>query len=361
MSCSARLGGLKAKLETERQDKANTANATVVLTSVSTIWQQKAVARYGSENPGVPQQRATSVANISAPYKHAGNAKGGSSRPASTLGMGGLSVNNGRINQPTGGGAMRAVYANTSQVMRPQPSIGAMNQRPTDAFHPKAAFQPGVIFSAVTHEHHYRQDRVDNTNANQTETNFGVTNSKFRKFVILACFENHVIALPILTHQGRGLSSKRNKHEFVSVRERSLEGIAAPSESKHAILWAELYPGFQKASAWHRMTDQCCLHFTKPYSHNIEHKCTISGKLENASTNRLQKLFQDAVINKAAGGGTNRAEFQTPLTSLQQSPTTPRGHTFPSQQAPITGTGYRQTNIWSSTRSNLSQSSISVR
>ncbi|KAL2063102.1 hypothetical protein VTL71DRAFT_6174 [Oculimacula yallundae] len=366
MSYSTRLGGLKAKLETERLEKVNTPSTSVVPISGSTIWQQKAAVRYGSENPASQQQHHSNVANSSVPYHHAGNAQPVGphplpGRPASTFGLGGLSVNNVKTFPQAGGGAMRSVYANTSQAMRSQQSIGAMNQRPTDAFHPRVAFQPGVVFSAVTHEHHFTQDRVDYNNANQTETNFGVANSKFRKFVILACFEQHVIALPILTHGGRGLSSKRHKHEYISVRERSLEGSAAPAESSHGILWAELYPNFQFASPWHKMSDGCCLHITKPYSHNMSHKCTISGKLENSSMNRLQKLFRDAVMDAATGGSTLRPDFQTPLNSLEESPTTPRGHSFPAHPAPRNSTGQHPSNIWSSTRSNLSQSSVSVR
>ena len=227
-------------------------------------------------------------------------------------------------------------------------------------YHHKTEFEPGVVFSAVTHEHHYRQDRIDRSNANQSETNFGITNSKFRKFVVLSRFEHHVIALPILTHEGRGLSSKRHKDEFVSVRDRLSQASVAPAESKHGTLWVETYPEFQYASAWHRMSDTCCLHITKPYSHNMAHKCTISGRLEEESFVRLQRLFRNAVLTAAAANISQTVA--RPLGStIEESPTTPRGPSFSYTKTSIAGSGPRKVNAWSSARSNLSQFSVSAR
>lgn len=190
-------------------------------------------------------------------------------------------------------------------------------------YHHKTEFEPGVILSAVTHEHHCRQDRIDRSNANQSETNFSIANSKFRKFVVLSRFEQHVIVLPILTHEGRGLSSKHHKDEFVSVSDRLSQASAAPAESKHSTLWGETYPEFLYASAWHRMSDTCCLHITKPYSHNMAHKCDISGRLEDESLVRLQRLFRNAVLT-AAAANIFQAVSRPPGSTIE-SPTTPKG------------------------------------
>ncbi|KAH6707828.1 hypothetical protein BKA61DRAFT_679228 [Leptodontidium sp. MPI-SDFR-AT-0119] len=336
-----------------------------VSSSASTIWNQMAAARYAQERSTAQQQPPTShptnaemsgmvfyQQSVSHPQ-----APATTQRSTSSIGIGNMSVND---RNPGQQGAMNSAYGNTGQSMRRQQDVGAMNKRPTDVFHHKAEFEPGVVFSAVTHEHHYRQDRVDHSNVNQTETNFGVTSSKFRKFVVLSRFEQHVIALPILTHEGRGLSTKRHKHEYISVRERAAQGYAAGAESSHGILWVETFPNFQYESAWHRMSDACCLHITKPYSHNMGHKCTISGRLENESFARLQKLFRDAVIN-AAGGSISQPLPRTPAKIVEESPTTPRGTSFPQLQSSIKGTGPQPTNAPPSARSNLSQYSISAR
>ena len=47
---------------------------------------------------------------------------------------------------------------------------------------------------------------------------------------MLSRFEQHVIVLPILTHEGRGLSSKHHKDEFVSVSDRLSQASAAPAD-----------------------------------------------------------------------------------------------------------------------------------
>ncbi|KAH7381013.1 hypothetical protein BKA64DRAFT_647846 [Cadophora sp. MPI-SDFR-AT-0126] len=314
--------------------------------TASSVWAQKATARYVQERPVVDQQGTTSYATNPAGYTHA-HVPGQST--VSSIGISNMSV---KERVPILHGAMPLVQGHNDQSMHSQHCIGGLNQRPTDMFHHKSDFEPGVVFSAVTHEHHYRQDRIDRSNANQTETKFGITNSKFRKFVVLSRFEHHVIALPILTHEGRGLSSKRHKDEFISVRDRIAQASAAPAESKHGTLWAETYPEVQYTSAWHRMSDSCCLHITKPYSHNMAHKCTISGRLEDQSFVRLQKLFRNAVLSSAA----NISQAPRPATH-----TTPRRPSFAHTKTSVAETGPRQIDAWSSTRSNLSQFSLSAR
>lgn len=202
------------------------------------------------------------------------------------------------------------------------------------------------------HEQHFRQDRIDSTN--QSETNFGIVNSKFRKFVVLAKFHQHVIALPILTHQGNGLSTKYHKNEFISIREGSLRALAAPAESTHGTLWSELYPRFIHESTWHRMGDTCCLHITKPFSHQISHKSTISGKLEPNSFTRLKRLFKDAVTDIDVRATTQIGPTRHPRDALEDSPTTPTGPVQYRQRSTV-GAGPRQSSTGTTSRSNLGQ------
>ncbi|KAH7323566.1 hypothetical protein BKA65DRAFT_481376 [Rhexocercosporidium sp. MPI-PUGE-AT-0058] len=333
--------------------------------TTSSIWDQKAATRCAQERSTIQQLPPTShpanppvsgTVGCQQDFAHV-NAPVVTQRATSSIGISNMSVNDRNLGWQ---GAMNSAYGNSCQSMHSQQAVGAMSQRPTDVFHHKEEFEPGAVFSAVTHEHHYRQDRVDHSNANQTETNFGITNSKFRKFVVLSRFEHHVIALPILTHEGRGLTTKRHKHEYVSVRDRMAQVSAASGESSHGVLWAETYPNFQYASAWHRMSDTCCLHITRPYSHNMAHKCTISGRLEDESFVRLQKLFRDAVL-KAAAGKISQSLPRAPAAIMEESPTTPRAPSFPQRQSSVAGTGPRPVKAWSSTRSNMSQYSTSAR
>jgi hypothetical protein len=66
-------------------------------------------------------------------------------------------------------------------------------------------FQEGTIFSTAIHEPHFRQGQIDPTNVNHTQSNFGIVNSKYRKFVVIPRLERHAIAAP-LTPMKDGLS-----------------------------------------------------------------------------------------------------------------------------------------------------------
>jgi hypothetical protein len=64
-----------------------------------------------------------------------------------------------------------------------------------EVLHHPEEYDEGVIFSTATHEHHYNQKTQQFGNPDQSMTRLGVVNSKFRKFVAVRRFANHVIAL----------------------------------------------------------------------------------------------------------------------------------------------------------------------
>jgi hypothetical protein len=156
-------------------------------------------------------------------------------------------------------------------------------------------YDEGVIFSTAYHETHYDQDRFDGDDINQTASNFGIVSSKFRKFIVVARFASHVIALPIYTHGGRGLSRKANKDEYVSVRDDDDRNYAAPAESKHEALWAYTNNAF-KHSKCYWMGDETSVRFTTPHPHQMSSKATISGRLDEDSLEKLQDLYRESLF-----------------------------------------------------------------
>ena len=98
---------------------------------------------------------------------------------------------------------------------------------------------------------------------------------------------------PIFANNWRGLEMKRNKDEYVSIRDIDLQDSAAGPENSHRTLWIERYPTFKMEGVihWHMMTDETSVHLTGPYTHRISRKCTISEALRSDSTTYLQKLF----------------------------------------------------------------------
>ncbi|KAE9377025.1 hypothetical protein N431DRAFT_530390 [Stipitochalara longipes BDJ] len=184
------------------------------------------------------------------------------------------------------------------QVAQSQGTIVANGDRPTDKIYSPRDFQVGAVFSAATHQRDYAET-LDLRNPNQSMTHLGVVHSKFRKFVILARFATHVLALPIYTHDGRGLANKPHKNEFVSIRDVDQGQQATMPESKHDVIWAERYPGFKNSNitSWFMMSNATSIHLTAPYSHPMGLKCTISGKLKAGSIDYLLKLFGEVTAS----------------------------------------------------------------
>jgi hypothetical protein len=125
-----------------------------------------------------------------------------------------------------------------------------------------------------------------------------VVQSKFRKFIVVSKFGNHVVALPVYTNQHKGLTKTEYKHEWIAIREASERATAKGAENEHPVLWATLLDGYERGpgSQWNRMCDDTNIHFTSPYSHKMTHKCTISGKLEPDSVNALRALYRKAML-----------------------------------------------------------------
>jgi hypothetical protein len=111
--------------------------------------------------------------------------------------------------------------------------------------------------------------------------------------VVIKRFTQHVVALPIYTHNNNGLVGKRGKNEFVSIRDVSSSN-AAPAESEHPRLWCQVLPGFGDES-WHRMKDTTSVHFTSPYSHKMDQLCTFSEQLLPQSLLQLKVLHANAL------------------------------------------------------------------
>jgi len=198
---------------------------------------------------------------------------------------------------PTQPNAMRSVYGQSVQGSQQvfQSAHGSTARR-TDMLHHYDEYDEGVIFSTAYHEAHYDQDRIDLNDPNQTASNFGIICSKFRKFIVVARFAKHVTALPIYTYGGRGLSRKKDKDEYVSVRDDDdAPDRAAAAESKHGLLWAYTDHAF-KHSKWHRMGNETSVRFTTPYPHQMSSKATISGRLDEDSLERLQNLYKESIF-----------------------------------------------------------------
>ncbi|OTB00896.1 hypothetical protein M426DRAFT_26125 [Hypoxylon sp. CI-4A] len=157
--------------------------------------------------------------------------------------------------------------------------------RDTDVRQPQSAYAPGVIFSAPTHTSDPSEEmQVKCDDPHLTATPFGTVYSKFRKMVVVRCFAQHCLYVPIYTFNGKGLDGKDSQSEYVSIRDKT-ERNPAPDEGPHKGLRAVRdthYAGtFIKGRSVIKMTEVCY--------HRYEAPATIEGRLEdNGDNSRLR-------------------------------------------------------------------------
>ena len=84
---------------------------------------------------------------------------------------------------------------------------------------PATFYRPGLIIRAPLHEQDYITANSTITapdNRSITPSEFGNIHTKYRKMIVVACFAKHYIAVPLFTHNGRGLVNKK-ANEYVSI------------------------------------------------------------------------------------------------------------------------------------------------
>ncbi|KAI0103994.1 hypothetical protein GGR51DRAFT_561371 [Nemania sp. FL0031] len=157
--------------------------------------------------------------------------------------------------------------------------------RDSDRVHPASSYKIGVIFSAPHHTAGSSESWVSINDPYQTATPFGVVYSKFRKMVVIKVFGEHVISVPIYSHNGKGLEGKAFVKEYVSIRDIA-DRTPLPPEGIHYKLLAIANPDFLgrvvSGKSTVKLTEFCSHRYTSP--------ATIEGELESNSTKRLLGL-----------------------------------------------------------------------
>ncbi len=148
----------------------------------------------------------------------------------------------------------------------------------------KEAFQVGMIIRGIHHEGLYNNQSTTNvTDMTRTDTRHGPICTKYRKMTVIALHHDHFLAIPLFTHNFKGLQEKGRPDEFVSVCDHrvrdpsTFEGL-----SKHQPLWTEkMNPGIGFLDV------KCTAHITYPISRSYRLPIIQEGRLTAASTNRL--------------------------------------------------------------------------
>ncbi|MCJ1223949.1 hypothetical protein MMC12_000592 [Toensbergia leucococca] len=159
---------------------------------------------------------------------------------------------------------------------------------------PKEKFKLGMIIRAVLHEPDFTGGRgtsnITVAGNYTTNTTYGPVHSKCRKMIIVALYEDNYVCLPLYTHNGRGLQSKANPDEFVSIKDHRMKGEFTRL-SKHQVavtekLHPDIHPFHLKSTA----------HLTYPVSRQYSLPVIVEGELHNLSTQGLIELFQEFTL-----------------------------------------------------------------
>ncbi|KAJ5047663.1 uncharacterized protein L3040_003483 [Drepanopeziza brunnea f. sp. 'multigermtubi'] len=158
--------------------------------------------------------------------------------------------------------------------------------------HKRQDFKIGHIISFATHEPLFKDTSrrgVEDT-TRVTTTPYGKIYTKVRKHVVVARWENHIIALPIFTHQGQGLKFKTNKGEFIGIRDYE----HYPSEQTDASqknVYAKPLGMSRKRNDVRVITDDAYIQITRPTFFFCGSPCMFESKLVDEDGRRLFALY----------------------------------------------------------------------
>lgn len=154
----------------------------------------------------------------------------------------------------------------------------------------KEAFRLGMIIRAAVHE----QELPNTTNADKsiTDSKFGPICTKYRKMIIIALHQDHYLALPMFTHNGKGLVNKARPDEFISVQDHRLKGEFTALSSYRPLVTEHLNAGID---LFH---PKSTIHITYPLPRRYEFPLVYEGFIDPEAVSRLLKLFND-LITKA--------------------------------------------------------------
>ena len=134
----------------------------------------------------------------------------------------------GRANQYEKAGKGDSYYKETVKPVADRDPNRLAAEQSKGGILPRSSYKPGVIIRALVHEQDFNgatgQSQVTKAHLHTTASMFGAIHTKCRKMIIVGLYADHYTAVPVYTHNGRGLAGKKKPLEFVSVRDHRYKG-----------------------------------------------------------------------------------------------------------------------------------------
>ncbi|KAL8870801.1 MAG: hypothetical protein Q9174_003236 [Haloplaca sp. 1 TL-2023] len=121
-----------------------------------------------------------------------------------------------------------------------------------------------------------------------TESRFGNIFTKVRKMIVVAMHQDNYVAVPLYTHNGRGLVNKAQPDEFVSVQDHRLRN----EECKRLSRWDPLVTGHIKEGI-DLFDPKSTAHMAHPVSRRYALPIILEGELKSTSIRLLLQLYGD--------------------------------------------------------------------
>lgn len=154
----------------------------------------------------------------------------------------------------------------------------------------KEMFKPGMIIRCAHHEQDFvaggAPGASDATLADKyrTDSKFGTIFTKYRKMIVVALYHDHYVAVPLYTHNGRGLEKKPKPDEFVSVQDHRVPGAFKALSVHQPVVTEQINDGVNK------FHPKSTAHFTYPVSRKYGLPVIVEGQVRRVSLASLATL-----------------------------------------------------------------------
>lgn len=197
--------------------------------------------------------------------------------------------------QPTPGTACIPDPNDSLQVLPGIPDEAHLHKKRSGQKYPEESYTPGTIFAAP----HYSQARDDYWESGHplvTASSCGPVYSKNRRFVVIETYADHVICLPIYSHNRRGLDFVRSSIEWVSIRDIK-DSKQEPAESPHGLVLCQTLPGNGHILV---AKGRSSVHLTEPTTHRYSDYATIQGSLLSGEQDKLTSMMEKVKLLQSA-------------------------------------------------------------
>ncbi|KFY22315.1 hypothetical protein V493_06679 [Pseudogymnoascus sp. VKM F-4281 (FW-2241)] len=155
------------------------------------------------------------------------------------------------------------------------------------------------------HTHEYRSKYV-----RESGDSCGYVHTKYRKFVIVALFKKHFVALPIYSNRLPNLHIRQDQNEYAEIIDSTLDSLKpARFPRPHPLcrgrtddiwLWSKSYSTADRG--WSRMADTSVAWLARPVAHGTKIRAKVISKLEAESVERLLRWTRDCLVEGLEAG-----------------------------------------------------------